>query len=173
MGVGEAAYLTRQAQLAKQAISQTLGEMTGAAGRAVDPRLWTQHYPWATLGAMAVAGFVTTSLLVPSKEQQALKRLAAIERALNPSPPPPAPPARDSMSVDGNGKAPSGEHAYKAGKQGIGRAILGEVIGALKPAVVSLLTAGVTAATTKPSHEDMKAAAHAADAERGGAGPFG
>ena len=40
------------------------------------------------------------------------------------------------------------------------RATLGEVIGALKPAIVSLLTAGVTASAAKTSPEEMAQAAH-------------
>jgi hypothetical protein len=45
--------------------------------------------------------------------------------------------------------------------------LMGEVLKAVRPAVVSLLTAGVTAKAAKPSHEEMKAAAAAEDQEQG------
>ena len=60
--------------------------LKGALAEGADPRLWARQYPWATLGVSAIAGFVATSILVPSREQQALKKLAEIERALNPEP---------------------------------------------------------------------------------------
>jgi len=52
-------------------------------GQGVDPKAWAREHPWVTIGAAAVAGFAATAALVPSKEEQALKKLAAIERALN------------------------------------------------------------------------------------------
>ena len=39
-------------------------------------------HPWATLGAAAVAGFAAAATVVPSKEQQALRKLQALEEAL-------------------------------------------------------------------------------------------
>ena len=72
----------------------------------------TRQYPWLTLGASTVAGFVATSLLVPSKEDQALKKLAKIERALNPAAPAAAKPA------DGDGDS---AQDYKKGKQSFTR----------------------------------------------------
>lgn len=154
--MGENAYLTRQGQLARQAMGRTMSDIASLAAQGADPRQWMQQYPWATLGASAVAGFVATSLLVPSKEQQALKKLAAIERALTPPPPPKA-------KAEPDDEAENGEAGYKKGRQSFTRALLGELIGALKPAVVSLLTAGVTATATKPSQSEMQAAAAAED----------
>ncbi len=136
-------------------MSRAASDLASSLAKAANPRVLMQSHPWATLGASTVAGFVATTLLVPSKEEQALKKLAAIERALNPPPPPPPPKA--------DGKPESGEAGYKSGRQGITRAIMGEVIGALKPALVSLLTAGVTATAAKPSQSEMQAAAAAED----------
>ena len=48
-----------------------------------------------------------------------------------------------------------------------------EVIGAIKPAVVSLLTSGVTAAAVKPSEAEMEAAAAQEDAKHGAGGNDG
>lgn len=166
--MGESAYLTRQAQLAKQAMGRAASELGAVAARAADPRPWAQHHPWMTLGASAVAGFVATALLVPSKEQSALKRLAEIERALNPQPPAPKHPSKGD-----NGNVESGEHGYKTGRQSFGRALMTEVIGALKPAIISLISAGVSAKAAKPSEAEMQAAATAADYNQGNVGPGG
>lgn len=164
-GVGESVYLTRQAQLAKQAMRQTVADMGSLAAQGADPRQWMQQCPWATLGASAVAGFAATVLLVPSKEQQALKKLAAIERALQPPPPPKA-----KVKVESDGEPESGEAGYKTGRQSFTRALLGELIGAMKPAVISLLTAGVTATASKPTQSEMQAAAAAGEANAANAG---
>jgi hypothetical protein len=42
-----------------------------------------------------------------------------------------------------------------------------EAIGAVKPAIISLLTAGVTAKAAKPTQDEMEAAAESADAKQG------
>jgi hypothetical protein len=96
-------------------------------GQGVDPRAWTQEHPWMALGAAAVAGFVATTAIVPSHEQQALKKLAAIEKALNPPPP------------RSNGDA-------KHEKPGLLGTILHEAIGALRPVLMSLMAASVSRA---------------------------
>ena len=130
-----------------------------------------KNYPWATLGVSAVAGFAAAAMLIPSKEQQALKKLAAIERALNP-PPPRREPSEEDMSVDGK----QGAKDYKSGRAGLLTSLMGEVIGAVKPALISLLTSGVTASAVKPSQSEMQAAAAAEDqkqanAQANGGGP--
>ena len=112
----------------------------------------------------AVAGFVATAMLVPSKEEQALKKLAAVEKALNP-PPPRRHDPDDVGSVDGK----RGAQDYKSGRSGMLTAIMGEVIGAIKPAVISLLTSGVTASAVKPTQAEMQAAAAQEDANAGAA----
>src|SRR5918998_1038116 len=81
--LSEAEYLTQQAENAKAAIAAAMKELTAKLGEGVNPIDWAKRYPWASVGASAVAGFVAASLLIPSKEQQALARLAKIERALN------------------------------------------------------------------------------------------
>ena len=161
----EADYLTLQQEYAKKAIARTMSEIKDALARGVDPGAWMKQYPWATLGASAVAGFVATSMLVPSREQQALKKLAAIEKALNP-PPPRRHEPDDVGPVDGK----RGAQDYKSGRSGMMTAIMGEVIGAIKPAVISLLSAGVTAQATKPTPAEMQAAAAAEDQNQANAG---
>lgn len=94
-------------------------------------------------------------MLIPSKEEQALKKLAAIEKALNPPPPRRAEPPEDVGPVGGKREAQD----YKSGRSGMLTAIMGEVVGAIKPALISLLTSSVTASAVKPTQAEMQAAA--------------
>lgn len=160
----EADFLTLQQEHAKAAIGRVVGEIKTALAEGANPTEWAKQYPWATLGVSAVAGFVAATVLIPSREQQALKKLAEIERALNPEPRRRAERERDEHpdSVDGK----SGADAYKAGKQSFMTTLLGEAIKAVRPALISLLTAGVTAKASKPSEEEMKAAAAAEDRDQ-------
>ena len=157
----EADFLTLQQEHAKAAIGRAVGELKEALAQGADPRLWAKQYPWATLGVSALAGFAATAMLVPSREQQALKKLAEIERALNPEPRRRAERERDEHPDSVDGKA--GADDYKAGRQSFMTALLGEAIKAVRPALISLLTAGVTAKAAKPSQEEMQAAAAAED----------
>jgi hypothetical protein len=158
----ESRFLAQQATDAKAAMSATLADIGRGFGQSVNVGAWTREYPWITLGASAVAGFAASAVLVPSKEDQALKRLAKIERALHP-PPPKAP------EPDGDG---SNAKDFKRGGQSFTRAILGEVIKAIQPALLSMLTAGVTAHAAKPSEEEIKAVAAKEDQDQA-AGPAG
>lgn len=167
----EADFLTLQQEHAKAAIARAMNELKGALAEGVDPRAWMQQNPWATMGAAAVAGFVATTLLVPSREQQALKKLAEIERALNPEPRRRAERERDEHPDSVDGKA--GADAYKGGKQSFMTALMGEAIKAVRPALISLLTAGVTAKASKPSDEEMAAAAAAGQNQAANGGPSG
>jgi hypothetical protein len=160
----EAAFLAQQAADAKAALTRTLSELGTGLGQSVNLAGWTRQYPWMTLGASAVAGFVASAALVPSKEDQALKKLAKIERALNPAPPKP------ERQADG-AVADEGAHAYKTGRQSLGRTLLGEVIKAVQPALLSMLTAGVTAHAAKPSQEEMHAAVNAEEQKQAGVPP--
>lgn len=150
----ESAYLARQAADARAAISATLARIGADLGQTASVAAWARHYPLITVGASAAAAFVATAVLVPSKEQQALSRLAKIERALHPSPP----RKREDDATDGDDAG-----KFKTGRQSFARSILGEVIKAVQPALLSLLTASVTAHAAKPSQEDMQAAAAAED----------
>jgi hypothetical protein len=150
----EAAFLAQQAADAKAAITQTLSSIGTDLGQTVNIAGWTREYPWLTLGASTIAGFVATAIVVPSKEQQALKRLAKIERALHTPPP----KKQDSDHTNGDNAKD-----YKSGRQSFARSILGEVVKAVQPALLSMLTASVAGYTAKPSQEEMQAAAAAED----------
>ncbi len=149
----EAQFLEQQAVDAKAAIARTLSDLGTSLGNGASISAWTREYPWLTLGASTVAGFVAAAAIVPSKEQQALRRLAKIERALNPEPP----KNKKSDSEDGHGT--DDVKRYQSGRQSFLRSVMGEVIKAVQPAVLSMLTAGVTAHAAKPSEEEMEAAA--------------
>jgi hypothetical protein len=157
----EAAFLAQQAADAKAAITRTLSALGTDLGQAVNVNHLTRNHPWMTLGASAVAGFVASALLVPSKEDQALKKLAKIERALNP--PPPEPKREET--------AREGAEGYKAGRTSFARSVMGEVIKAVQPALLSMLTAGVTAQAAKPSQEEMHAAVTAEEQKQDGVPP--
>ena len=166
----EADYLTLQQEHAKAAIGRVVGELKTALAEGANPTEWAKQYPWATLGVSAVAGFVAASMLIPSREQQALKKLAEIERALNPEPRRRVERERDEHPDSVDGKA--GADAYKSGRQSFMTAIMGEAIKAVRPALISLLTAGVTAKAAKPTPEEMQAAAAQEDQNQEmGAGP--
>lgn len=92
-----------------------------------------------TVGAAAVAGFTAAAALIPSREQQALNRLARIERALNSPPPKP-----ERSNGDGK-KEPSG----------ILGTILHEALAVLRPALIGLITAGM--AGQRPTAPDGQA----------------
>ena len=103
-------------------------------GQGIDPLAWTKQHPWMALGAAAAAGFVATTTIVPSREQQALKKLAAIERALKP------PPERSN-----------GDSKHEKG--GLLGTILHEAIGVLRPVLMSLITTNLGGGMQPPDQQ--------------------
>jgi len=160
--LSDSEYLARQADEAMAALRRTFAEIKGGLAEGANPVEWAREYPWVTLGASAVAGFVATAMLVPSKEEQALKKLARIERALNPE------PRRREKEPDTNGHETSDKSGGGPGGGSLMSTLARELIGTLRPALVSLLTAGVTAKVAKPSQEEMQAAAAKENAEETG-----
>lgn len=113
-------------------------------GQGVTPGEWAKEYPWITVGAAAVAGFVATAALVPSKEEQALKKLAAIERALNPAVP------REEDHSNGHGE--------KKGSS-LMATILHEALNIAKPMLLSLMSAsigGAVGANQQPPNDPQQ-----------------
>ena len=125
----ESEYLAQQAQAAQAVLAQAWKEFKGKLGQGVDPKAWARQHPWMAIGGAAVAGFAATAAIVPSKEQQALRKLAELERALHPPTPQP-----------GNGDT-------KKEKAGILGAIAVEALSLLKPVLTSILTARMGGAT--------------------------
>lgn len=103
----------------------------------MDPKAWAQEHPWIAIGAAAVAGFAATAALVPSKEEQALKKLASIERALN---------AGREQASNGNGK-----HEEKGGTL---KTILAEAAGLLRPLLASVVAAQMGRSQGPPQRDD-------------------
>src|SRR5688572_9566475 len=82
----EAEFIAAQAEAAKKAISNVVTQLTHDLGRGIDPRGWTKEHPWMMVPGATVAGFVGAVMAVPSKEEQALRKLARFEKALMPEP---------------------------------------------------------------------------------------
>jgi len=95
-------------------------------------------HPWMTLASAAVAGFAAAAATIPSKEEQALKKLAAIEKAIHGHRVEPA----NGHEADGPSKKEPG---------GFMALVLREVIGAVKPAAIALLTAHLSPQAPPPS----------------------
>jgi hypothetical protein len=127
--LSEAEYLAQQAHIAQLAIGHAWNDIKARLGQGVDPKAWAREHPWVAVSAAAVAGFVATAAVVPSKEQQALNKLTAIERALNP------PPER----TNGDGKKE---------KKSLLAAILLEAVAAFRPVISSLMAANLGSAVT-------------------------
>ena len=125
-GMGEAEYLAHQAAMAREAITGAFAELKTDLGRGVDPRMWMKSHPWMTLASAAVAGFAAASAAVPSKQQQALRKLASIERAVHAS--------HHDGEPNGNGAKPA---KHDGGFLGL---LLHELISAVKPTLIAVLT---------------------------------
>jgi len=131
--VGEAEYLRQEAERARQAIANAWADAKANLGRGVDPRAWTGEHPWVAMGSAAVAGFLAAWAVIPSKEEQALRKLARIEQALNAGAAAPAAAATNGHS-DGQPQS-----------SGILGSIGSEVMKMLRPALASALSAVISA----------------------------
>src|SRR3954447_17814811 len=80
--LSEADFLKAQEANAKAAISATVREMKDDLLKAANVRQVFEQHPILTTAGAAVAGFVAAAVLIPSKEESALKKLARWERAL-------------------------------------------------------------------------------------------
>jgi len=131
----ESEYLAQQAQAAQAALRLAWDEFKGKVGHGVDPKAWAKQHPWFAIGGAAVAGFAATAALVPSKEEQALRKLAELERALHPPTP----------AQTKNGDA-------KREKAGLLTTILIETFAMLRPVLTSILTAQMGGAPVSEAH---------------------
>jgi len=109
---------------------QALADIGADLGHAVDPRLWTKEYPWASLGVAVVASFAATSAVVPSKRQAAMKRLERIEKML----------AAEDLAREEARSASARTHEQKPN---FASQFIKQLIGLVQPAVVSAVAAGV------------------------------
>lgn len=127
----EGEFLRQEATRARTAIANTWAEAKANLARGVNPGAWAGEHPWIALSSATVAGFFAAYAFVPSKEEQALKKLAKIEQALSGGVT--CAPAADGV---GDGKASSG---------GLFGSIGSEVMKLLRPALASTLSALLSA----------------------------
>src|SRR5215204_4133656 len=130
--VSEAEFLTQQADEARKALSAAFGDFSRSLRDGVDPKAWTKEHPWAMVAGAAVAGFAAAAAFVPSKEQQALRRLIAIERALMPK------VSTSKASKDGEPDAgeDGGAKDFSKGRSGFLGAIGRQILETIKPALM-------------------------------------
>jgi len=107
----------------------TLQEMKLELARGLSPLELARRHPWLALLGSAVGGFAAAATLVPSREQQALDRLRRMHEAMHPGPKAAAPE---------NGKKPETKRSTIAGL------LAQQLIGLIRPIVVSLLRAALT-----------------------------
>jgi hypothetical protein len=136
----EADYLQQRAAEAQQALSRAAQLLGDNLKQGINPAAWTEQHPWIMVGSAAVAGFAVT-MLIPSKEQRqekrVLKRLAAIERAVAPRP---------VVSADGHDENNPAKH-------GVFKGLLNEALKAVRPAIMSAITAGISAKAVSDNDE--------------------
>jgi hypothetical protein len=124
--MSDSKYLQDQAEAAKDAMGRAWSEFMAGMGKSADPRQWAKAHPWITMASATVAGFAAASTLVPSKEEQALKKLAAIERALH---------------IDGRPKRETNGDGAKEPKDGFLTRLMKEAFAAAGPVLANILGA--------------------------------
>jgi hypothetical protein len=134
----EAEYLADQSRAAQAAMRAALGDLQKGLAKGLNPLRWTKDHPWLTLGAIAIGGFATSAAVVPSREEQELRKLRRLHEAMRP----PAPAAAESHPSNGNA----------AGKStgGLGRLLLRELIGLVRPIMAAILSEALGARSTPP-----------------------
>lgn len=135
-----AAYLSSQADHAAKAFTNTLlrlketitspltlppTEARPGSSDSMASRLLSEH-PYVSLTGALASGFLAAAVFVPSKEQQVLKKLAALERA---------------VALHG----PDTAHPKVPG--GLVGALMGSVASVVKPALLQMVTAALAART--------------------------
>ena len=126
----ESEYLEQQASAAKAAISGAFADLKTDLAKGVDPRVWIKSHPWITMASAAVAGFAAAATVVPSKEEQALRRLEAIEEAIH------GKKHAGQAGSNGNGS----DETARSGHGGLIGMILHELLAVIKPAIVTLIS---------------------------------
>ena len=141
--VSEADYIARQTAEARAAISNTINAISTDMKDTVDIRLWTKQYPWLAVGAAVCAGFAAACAVVPSKKEEEKLNWEAVARHLRPEPKPEPPLTRET---DGQGT-----QAFATGRRSFWTGIALELISAVRPLIMSALTAGLAAKAGQPA----------------------
>lgn len=134
---GEADYLQQQADDARSAITAAFADAKDALSQGMDAGEWTRRYPMVAIGSAVAAGFVAAVLAIPSRQQQELKKLEKIRRALHPEPPKPVAAAEN---IEDKADAPR-----DAGKASFWSTLLRECVSLIRPVLVSAVTASISA----------------------------
>jgi len=169
--LSERSFLTRQANDAKAAIKAALSDMKTDAGQAVDPRLWTKDHPWAMVAAAAVGGFAAACAAVPTKDQQAIKKLEKLEDAIFGAERRHRAREAEKEAAASKGKVPPHD------KPTFLSTLAKEAFGLLKPMLTSAIAAGVSTSVANPGgngHDtgsDATAMGAAYGSDEGGGGP--
>jgi len=108
-------------------------ELKNDLAKGVDPRAWMQVAPWTTLASAAVAGFLAAAATIPSKEEQALRRLRKMEKALQEED---YDRDHDDHRSRRNGRDRKQSDAGKGSMMG---AVMGSLLAAVQPILVSVL----------------------------------
>ncbi len=95
-----------------------------------------------------VAGFAAAAMFVPSKEDQALRKLIAMEKALMPKM-----PKRSSRDDGHDAGEDGGAKDFSKGRTGFLGAVGRQILETIKPALMSALTAGITAKAAAADNE--------------------
>jgi hypothetical protein len=119
----EAEFLQQEANDAKTALVHAIGQLKSQVAAGIDPRGLVKDHPWLTLSGVAAASFAATTVAVPSKEQQALRKLAAIEAAIHRKAP---------EAAKRNG------HGEEKAERSLLAMVLVELLGVFKPVISEL-----------------------------------
>ena len=128
--LSEAEFLAQEAARARAAIAGAFADLRKSVKSTVDPQALTRDHPWIAISTAAVAGFAAAVTLIPTKEQQALRALAELERARR------APPQPDAATSD--------KHEEREGiLGGLFGTILAEALKTLRPLITTLITTSI------------------------------
>jgi hypothetical protein len=154
--LSDSQYLRREVARAKAAMARAWDDAKAKAVHGVDPRTWTCAHPWYALTGATVAGFLAAYALTPTKQEQALKQLAELNKALAGVAPGEEPPVVEAVVEGDSGQVyRAGFVAPGAGGGGHTGRIAG-ILGTLgmtalrtvAPSIISAVTAAITAKAT-------------------------
>jgi hypothetical protein len=117
--------LKREAERARAAMARALGDISTHLKSAADPHVLTREHPWVAVTTAVVAGFAASIALIPTREEAAIRKLAALERARH-----------------GNGEKP--RDASDKHQPTFGQTIVAELMKTVRPLLTTLLSATLT-----------------------------
>jgi hypothetical protein len=136
--------VAQQAEQAKQAMTRAWNDLAAGLAQGVNVGEWARDYPWVALGTAAAAGFAASAVFIPSREQQAMKKLAELRRALYPAPRAPAVELDDDEEQEASDKP----RRKKTGLLGIA---LRELMRTLGPTLASAISGAVAVKSAEDS----------------------